>query len=74
MCCAAAAIGHGCGGGWEVARGKMRPFFLQNLLTSHPTPIFNGLLGAEDVSFVKKSIRRSYRAESQLSKTVSFLI
>ena len=25
--CAAAAIGHGCGGGWEVARGKMRPFF-----------------------------------------------
>ena len=27
VCCAAAAIGHGCGGGWEVARGKMRPFF-----------------------------------------------
>ena len=24
---APAAIGHGCGGGWEVARGKMRPFF-----------------------------------------------
>ena len=27
VCCAAAAISHGCGGGWEVARGKMRPFF-----------------------------------------------
>ena len=25
--CAAVAIGHGLGGGWEVARGKMRPFF-----------------------------------------------
>ena len=27
VCCAAAAIGHGCGGGWEVGRGKMGPFF-----------------------------------------------
>ena len=26
VCGTAAAIGHGCGGGWEVARGKMRPF------------------------------------------------
>ena len=27
VCGAAAAIGHGFGGGWVVARGKMRPFF-----------------------------------------------
>ena len=27
VCGTAAAIGHGCGGGWDVARGKMRPFF-----------------------------------------------
>ena len=40
---------------WWMGGGEREneAVFLQNLLTSHPTPIFNGLLGAEDVSFVK---------------------
>ena len=59
---ALAAIGHGCGGGWEVARGKLRPFFCKNDSTLHPTPIFSPMLGAEDVSFVKKYVRQSCRA------------
>ena len=32
VCYAAVAIGHGLGGGWEVARGKMRPFFAKMIL------------------------------------------
>ena len=61
VCCAATANGHGCGGGWEVARGKLRPFFCKNDSTSHPTPIFSPMLGAEDISFVKKYVRQSCR-------------
>ena len=56
VCGAAAASGHGFGGGWEVERGEKWPFFAF-LTNSALDLIFNAVLAVEDVSFVKKSVR-----------------
>ena len=37
-CCAAVANSHGFDGGWEVARGKMRPFYAKMILLRTQPP------------------------------------
>ena len=48
--------------------------FLRKWAVFAMAPIFNPVLAVEDASFVKKCVRQSFRAESQLFKSVSTLI
>ena len=62
--------------GWWVGGGEREneAVFCKNESTLHPTLIFSPMLGAEDVSSVKKYVRQSCRAKNKLFRTVSLLI